>query len=123
MQTHVGIVGLGNAGSAMATALSGKMPLVGFDIAPGRREAVAHLALDCSPSLADLACRAGTVVLSLPHPDISKRAVAEILEGIPHPSLIIETSTVTHTVAQELYAMCEARQVGFIDAAIATGVA
>ena len=34
MQTTVGIVGLGNAGSAMATALSGKMPLVGFDADP-----------------------------------------------------------------------------------------
>jgi len=41
MQTTVGIVGLGNAGSAMATALSGKMPLVGFDTNPERRHAVA----------------------------------------------------------------------------------
>jgi 3-hydroxyisobutyrate dehydrogenase len=123
MQTHIGIVGLGNAGSAMATALSGKMPLIGFDIDPGRRQAVAHLALDCAASLADLARCAGTVVLSLPHPDISKRAVAQILESTPHPGLVIETSTVTHTVAQELHAMCKARQVGFIDAAIANGVA
>jgi 3-hydroxyisobutyrate dehydrogenase-like beta-hydroxyacid dehydrogenase len=123
MQTHVGIVGLGNAGSAMATALSGKMPLVGFDIDPGRRQAVAHLALDCVASLADLAHRAGTVILSLPHPDISKRVVADLLGSAQHPDLIIETSTVTHTVAQELHAMCQARHVGFIDAAIASGVA
>jgi 3-hydroxyisobutyrate dehydrogenase len=123
MPTHVGIVGLGNAGSAMATALSGKMPLIGFDIAPDRRQAVAHLALDYVASLADLARRAATVVLSLPHPDISKRVVAELLESTPHPRLIIETSTVTHTVAQELHAICAARQVGFIDAAIASGVA
>src|SRR5262245_29611711 len=105
MQTHIGIVGLGNAGSAMATALSGKIRLFGFDIDPGRRQAVAHLALDCVASLADLACRTGTVVLSLPHPDISKRTVAELLENTPHPGLIIETSTVTHTVAQELHVM------------------
>ena len=52
MDTTVGIVGLGNAGSAMATALSGKMPLVGFDVDPKRRQAVAHLALECVPSLA-----------------------------------------------------------------------
>jgi 3-hydroxyisobutyrate dehydrogenase len=123
MQTHVGIVGLGNAGSAMATALSGKMPLIGFDTDPNRRRAVGHLALDSVASLTDLAGRAGTAILSLPHPDISKRVVAELLERTPHPGLIIETSTVTHLVAQELYAMCEARQVGFIDAAIANGVA
>jgi 3-hydroxyisobutyrate dehydrogenase len=123
MQTHVGIVGLGNAGSAMATALSGKMPLVGFDIDPSRRQVVSHLALDCVESLADLARRADTVVLSLPHPDISKHAVAELLESAQRPGLIIETSTVTHTVAQELHAMCQARGVSFVDAAIASGVA
>jgi 3-hydroxyisobutyrate dehydrogenase len=123
MQTYIGIVGLGNAGSAMATALSGKMPLVGFDIDPNRRQAVAHLALDYATSLADLARRAGTVVLSLPHPDISKQAVADLLDSTPRPGLIIETSTVTHKVAQELESMCRARQVRFIDAAIASGVA
>jgi 3-hydroxyisobutyrate dehydrogenase-like beta-hydroxyacid dehydrogenase len=51
MQTTVGIVGLGNAGSAMATALSGKMPLVGFDANPERQHAVAHLALEWVSSL------------------------------------------------------------------------
>jgi 3-hydroxyisobutyrate dehydrogenase len=99
------------------------MPLVGFDIDPNRRQAVAHLALDYATSLADLARRAGTVVLSLPHPDISKQAVAELLDSTPHPGLIIETSTVTHKVAQELESMCRSRQVSFIDAAIANGVA
>jgi 3-hydroxyisobutyrate dehydrogenase len=123
METTVGIVGLGNAGSAMATALSGKMPLVGFDVNPDRRQAVAHLALDWVPSLADLARRAGTVILSLPHPDNSKRTVAALIQGEPAPDLIIETSTVTHTIAQELHALCQPHDVGFVDAAIASGVA
>lgn len=123
MDTTVGIVGLGNAGSAIATALSGKMPLVGFDVNPDRRQAVAQLALDWVPSLADLARRAGTVILSLPHPDISKRVVAELIQGEPAPDLIIETSTVTHTIAQELHALCQPHHIGFVDAAIASGVA
>jgi 3-hydroxyisobutyrate dehydrogenase len=123
MQAYVGIVGLGNAGSAMATALSGKLSLVGFDIDPGRRQAVAHLTLDCVASLADLGRRAETVILSLPHPDISKGAVAELMQGEPRPRLVIETSTVTQTVAQELGAMCQARGTSFVDAAIANGVA
>jgi len=74
-------------------------------------------------ALADLAGRAEIVVLSLPHPDISKQTVAGLLASAPPPSLIIETSTVTHTVAQELHALCQPHQVGFIDAAIANGVA
>jgi 3-hydroxyisobutyrate dehydrogenase len=123
METTVGIIGLGNAGSAMATALSGQMPLLGFDIDPKRRQAVAHLALECVPSLGDLARRARVVVLSLPHPDISRRTVAELVTSTHRPGLIIETSTVTHTVAQELHTLCQAQHVGFVDAAIANGVA
>ena len=123
MQTTVGIVGLGNAGSAMASALSGKMALVGYDIDARRRQAIAHLRLDWVTSLSEVARRAGMIILSLPHPEVSKRVVAELLGGDSIPELVIETSTVTHTVAQELHAMCQARQVGFIDAAIASGVA
>ena len=57
MQTTVCTVGLGNAGAAMAAALSGKMPLVGFDTNPERRQAIAHLALGWVSSLAELANR------------------------------------------------------------------
>ena len=62
MPTHVGIVGLGNAGSAMATALSRHLPLVGFDVNSSRRDAVAHLQLDWMASLAELARQAGIVI-------------------------------------------------------------
>jgi 3-hydroxyisobutyrate dehydrogenase-like beta-hydroxyacid dehydrogenase len=123
MQTTVGIIGLGNAGSAMATALSGKMGLVGFDVNPERRHAVAHLALEWVASLSELADRVGTVVLSLPKPEISKAVVTELVQGAKIPDLIIETSTITPQVAQELDAICQPHHVRFIDAAIASGVA
>ena len=77
MQTTVGIVGLGNAGSAMATALSGKIPLVGFDVNSERRHAVAHLALEWVASLSELAHRVGTVLLSLPKRSEERRVGKE----------------------------------------------
>ena len=123
MQTTVGIVGLGNAGSAMATALSGKMGLVGFDVNPERRQAVAHLALEWAASLSELAHRVGTVVLSLPKPETSKAVVTELVQEAKIPDLIIETSTITPQVAQELDAICQPHHVRFVDAAIASGVA
>ena len=123
MQTNVGIVGLGNAGSAMATALSGKMGLVGFDVNPERRQAVAHLALEWAASLSELAQKVGAVVLSLPKPEISKAVVTELVQSAKAPELIIETSTITPQVAQELNAICQPHHVRFIDAAIANGVA
>ena len=122
-QTTVGIIGLGNAGSALATALSGKVPLVGFDVDPTRRQAVASLTLAWMASVTQVASRAGSVVLSLPKPEISKAVVSELIEAESAPDLIIETSTITPHVAQDLHAMCQARHVGFIDAAIANGVA
>lgn len=123
MHDTVGIVGLGNAGSSLATALSGAMPLVGFDADPARRQVVESLALEWVDSVAEVARRAAYVVLSLPKPEISKAVVAELLAGETAPTLIIETSTVTPKVAQDLCAMCEARGVRFVDAAIAGGVA
>lgn len=123
MQTTVGMVGLGNAGSAMAAALSGKVPLLGYDTNPERQQAVATLAMECLPSLQDMARRADAVVLSLPKPEISHAVVTTLLAGERTPSLIIETSTVTASVAQALHALCQARGVGFVDAAIANGVA
>jgi 3-hydroxyisobutyrate dehydrogenase len=123
MHTTVGIVGLGNAGSAMATALAGKVPLIGFDVNPARQHVVAHLALKWVPSVAELATSANIVVLSLPTAEISKAVVSELLSAPQVPELIIETSTVTPTVAHDLDAMCQARQVSFVDAAMASGVA
>lgn len=123
MLAPVGFVGLGNAGSALATALSEKMPILGFDANPERREVVAALALEWVDSVADMVGRAKAVVLSLPKPDISKAVTAELLAGEIRPELIIETSTVTPNVAQELHAMCQAANISFVDAAIAGGVA
>lgn len=123
MDAPVGIIGLGNAGSALATALSGKMPLYGYDVNQARRQVVAALAIECTDSMAALGSQVSAVVLSLPKPEISKATVAQLLALAAGPHLIIETSTITPNVAQELDAMCQARQVSFVDAAIAGGVA
>ena len=123
MNAAVGIIGLGNAGSALATALSGKRPLYGFDINAQRRQVVAHLPIEVTASIVALGSQVTAVVLSLPKPEISRATVAELLAADSVPDLIIETSTITPKVAQELDRMCQASKVSFVDAAIAGGVA
>jgi 3-hydroxyisobutyrate dehydrogenase-like beta-hydroxyacid dehydrogenase len=122
MNHTLGMIGLGNAGSALASALSGRIPLVGYDASPARRAAVAKLDLVWADSVGAVGAKADIVLLSLPKPEISKAVVAELLGGGKRPALVIETSTVTPKVARELGAACKAAGVAFVDAAIGGGV-
>ena len=123
MPDLIGIIGLGNAGAALATALSGKVPLVGYDLDPDRRQALANLEMERVESVAQVGTLATHIVLSLPAPDISQAVVTDLLAVEPLPDLIVETSTITPKVAIALDSLCHARQVHFVDAAIASGVA
>jgi 3-hydroxyisobutyrate dehydrogenase-like beta-hydroxyacid dehydrogenase len=118
----VGIVGLGNAGAAIASALCERFKVVGHDVDGGRREAVAGTTLAWAGSAAEVAARAGTVVLSLPRPEISAAVVEEIAGADSQPRVVIETSTITPKVARALAVTCKAAGIGFVDAAIAGGV-
>ncbi|MCY4514076.1 MAG: NAD(P)-dependent oxidoreductase [Candidatus Tectomicrobia bacterium] len=123
MPDSIGIIGLGNAGSALATALSGKVPLVGYDLDAGRRQALADLEMEPVESVAQVGTLAKRVVLSLPAPDISRSVVTELLAAESLPDLIVETSTITPKVAMALDSLCQTRRVRFVDAAVASGVA
>ena len=123
MPDSIGIIGLGNAGSALATALSGKVPLVGYDLDEGKRQALADLEMEPVESVAQVGTLAKRVVLSLPAPDISRAVVTELLAVESPPDLIVETSTITPKVAIALDSLCQARGVRFVDSAIASGVA
>lgn len=124
MPEPVGLVGLGNAGAALATALTRSgISLIGFDIDPMRREAVADLPVECVDSLEGLGENARVVIMSLPRADISQSVVDTLLAGSRKPELVIETSTITPADARRLGAACEAAGVRFVDAAIAGGVA
>ena len=109
----VGLIGLGNAGSALAGAFSGQCPLVGYDANPARREAVADLDLQWAGSSGEVAELADTILLSLPKPEASTAVVGELIGGARPPKLIVETSTITPNTARDLGAVCEAAGVAF----------
>lgn len=122
MNNTLGMIGLGNAGSALASALSGRIALVGHDVIPARREAVAALDLVWADSVSEVGAKADIVLLSLPKPEISRAVVGELLGLEKRPSTIIETSTITPKTARELGEACAAKSVAFVDAAIGGGV-
>jgi 3-hydroxyisobutyrate dehydrogenase-like beta-hydroxyacid dehydrogenase len=122
MNNTLGMIGLGNAGSALASALSGRIALIGHDANPARRDAVAKLDLTWAGSPAEVGAKSDTVLLSLPKPEISRAVVGEILAGDNKPSTLIETSTITPKTARDLGDACAEAGVAFVDAAIGGGV-
>lgn len=122
MSNTIAMIGLGNAGAALAHALSGKFPLTGYDVNPGRQSAVEHLEITWSESLESAVAEADVVLFSLPRPDISIDVAAALAASRGPARLVIETSTITPKVARELASICAGADIGFVDAAIAGGV-
>jgi 3-hydroxyisobutyrate dehydrogenase len=122
MSNTLGMIGLGNAGSALASALSGRIPLVGFDANAARKDVVSSLDLNWAESVVAVGETPDTVLLSLPKPEISRAVVGELLALGDGPATIIETSTITPKTARDLGEACAAKGVAFVDAAIGGGV-
>lgn len=123
MSDAIGVIGLGNAGGAVASALVKKVPVVGFDIDAGRREAAKAMGVTVVDTVEAVAAGADRILYSFPKPEISL-AVTRSLAALPRPpKLIVETSTVTPATAQACAAMAKQKGIAFVDAAIAGGVA
>jgi 3-hydroxyisobutyrate dehydrogenase-like beta-hydroxyacid dehydrogenase len=116
------MIGLGNAGAALAHALSGKFSLSGFDVDPERTAAVENLELSWRDSIEAAVAEADVILLSLPQPRISLEVAGSIASAGTRARLVIETSTITPKTARELAAIFRAVNIGFVDAAIAGGV-
>ena len=123
MVDAVGVIGLGNAGGAVAGALARKGSVIGFDLDEGRRAIAASLGVECVSSIEAVTARTKRIMLSLPKPAISIAVTKALTEGVNPPELIIETSTVTPQTAQTSHNICQAKGIAFVDAAIAGGIA
>ena len=90
----VGIVGLGIMGGAFAQNLiAAGWQVIGSDIAPARRRAMAKLDVDIAENTEDVARRARTVITSLPKPAaLLETATAIAKAGLPR-RVIVEMST------------------------------
>jgi L-threonate 2-dehydrogenase len=90
----VGIIGLGIMGGAFAQNLiAAGWQVIGYDIAPARRRAMAKLGVDVAENTENVARRARTVITSLPKPAALAEAAAAIAKaGLPR-RVIVEMST------------------------------
>jgi len=90
----VGIVGLGIMGGAFAQNLiAAGWQVIGYDIAPAQRRAMAKLGVDIAENTEDVARQARTVITSLPKPAALLETAAAIAKvGLPR-RVIVEMST------------------------------
>ena len=118
----VGVVGLGNMGSALAANLvNARCEVCAFDLAgPSRMPAGAEFADD----LAHLARQADVVVLSLPDGAASLAVTSGIAAAERRrANQIIDTSTIGPDAAAAVAALLAEQGIGYVDAPVSGGVA
>ena len=92
----VGIVGLGIMGGSFAQNLvAAGWRVIGYDIDPARRRAMARLGVDIAADAADVARKARTIITSLPNPRALATTVAAIVKAEVPRHVIVEASTFT----------------------------
>ena len=90
----VGVVGLGIMGGAFARNLiADGWRVVGYDIDPARRRALAKAGVEMAADTADLAAKVRTIVTSLPNPAALAATVAAIVGAHARRLVIIEAGT------------------------------
>ncbi|HEY4405626.1 MAG TPA: NAD(P)-dependent oxidoreductase [Xanthobacteraceae bacterium] len=90
----VGIVGLGLMGGAFARNLvADGWRVVGYDIDPARRRALAKAGIEMAADTAELAGTVRTIIISLPNVAALAQTVAAIAAARARPLVIIEAGT------------------------------
>jgi 3-hydroxyisobutyrate dehydrogenase-like beta-hydroxyacid dehydrogenase len=119
---RVGLIGLGNMGSALATRLVARFEVVGFDVDPARARPAAEVGVAVVQGVEAVADASTVAVLSLPRPAASHEVVESLSDRWRTGGLVIETSTVSPDDARRAAAVCAAAGSGYVDAAILSGV-
>jgi L-threonate 2-dehydrogenase len=92
----VGIVGLGIMGGSFAkNLLASGWHVIGYDVAPAARRALAKLGGEAADSAVDVARKAKTVITSLPKPSALAETAAAIAKAKLPRRVIVEMSTFT----------------------------
>jgi putative dehydrogenase len=90
----VGVAGLGIMGGAFArNLLANGWHVLGYDVDPARRRALARAGVEIAADAQQLAGATRTIITSLPAPAALEQTVAAIVEARARPLVIIDTGT------------------------------
>ncbi|MCX7139950.1 MAG: NAD(P)-dependent oxidoreductase [Proteobacteria bacterium] len=122
MEQELGLIGLGNAGLALAAPILKQYSIVGFDLDPARCALAANMGVKVVASARALAQRCEIVLLSLPNPAISKSVLEAIGADALAKRTVVETSTVTPEDIEALLAIAAPAGASIVESAIIGGV-
>jgi 3-hydroxyisobutyrate dehydrogenase-like beta-hydroxyacid dehydrogenase len=123
---QIALVGLGNAGQALLTALARHWKVHAFDIAAESCRAATQLGPHVpviATSAAEAVTEADVVILSLPSPAASLAVAADIGPVLAKGAVVVETSTVAPGDVEALHRLVARSGCQAVDAAIVGGTA
>lgn len=122
MNEKIGVIGLGNAGLALAGALAKHQEVLGFDRKAERLAAAQQSGVGICDSIAELARFSDIIFLSLPTPEAS-RSVAQSMSSVDlSGKLLVETSTVDPKDVAWLLEFAQSHGASVMDAAVLGGI-
>ncbi|RBI60320.1 hypothetical protein DMJ13_18495 [halophilic archaeon] len=100
---QVGVIGLGKVGVGISeTLLAAGHDVIGYDVSESSRQQAADVGVDVASDNATVAEQASTIILSLPHPEISREVVETICEYGTPETVVFDTSTLSPSTAEAL---------------------
>lgn len=122
MTQKVGLVGLGNAGLALATPIVSKFKVIAYDRSEARCKLAREKGVEVAPNVRAVAEQCSILMLCLPNPSISRTVLTEIGTAALERKLVIENSTVGPEDIDALLRIAEPAKARVIEAAILGGV-
>lgn len=122
MSETVGLIGLGNAGLALAQPINGKFKVVGYDLDETRQQMARAAGVTVARDAREVAAACSTLMLCLPNPAISRAVLDKLDPKTLNGRLIIENSTVGPDDIEALLKIAERGGAAVMESAILGGV-
>ena len=115
----VGLVGLGNMGTAMAErVLDAGYRLGVYNRTPGKGDALAVEGAFVAETLEELVGKVDAVLTSLPNDEAFEQVAEQIVTGARPGTVLIDTSTVSAAVSARIASLAEAASVAYLRAPV-----
>jgi 2-hydroxy-3-oxopropionate reductase len=122
---RIGFIGLGIMGKHMVRNLrKGGHEVVAYDIIAASVDAVVEDGVERGASCKDVAARTEVVITMLPDgPEVEQAVLGEggVLEGVHAGSILVDMSSISPIVSQQIAAACAEKGAAFLDAPVSGG--